>query len=115
MIGRSEELASVDRFLARASCGSAVLVLEGAAGIGKTTILEAAVDAAGAAGFRVLRARPAESERGLTLGGLTDLFAAIDEETLGALPSPSAGRWRSRSFESSHPARPRISEHSQSR
>jgi DNA-binding CsgD family transcriptional regulator len=88
VIGRSDELASADRFLARASSRSAVLVLEGVAGIGKTTILDGAVDAAGAAGYRVLRARPAESERGLTLGGLTDLFAAIDDATLAALPSP---------------------------
>jgi DNA-binding CsgD family transcriptional regulator len=88
VVGRGEELAAVERFLDRAAGGLAGLVLDGEPGIGKTTIWEAALDAAHRAGFAVLRSRPARSELGLTLGGLTDLFDAIDGSVLDRLPDP---------------------------
>lgn len=42
--------------------GASALVIEGGAGIGKTTLWFEMVRAAGAGGYRVLQARPAESE-----------------------------------------------------
>ena len=87
-IGRGAELAAVDRFLGRAASGMAALVLEGDAGIGKTTLWEAAVDRAREAGFTVLSARPSRPERGLALGGLSDLFAGLDVAAIAGLPSP---------------------------
>lgn len=88
IVGRGVELAAVERFVGRAGNGLAALVLEGEPGIGKTTIWESAVRAAGDAGFRVLRSQPASSELGLTLGGLTDLLDPIDERLLSRLPDP---------------------------
>jgi DNA-binding CsgD family transcriptional regulator len=87
-IGRAELLAAVRRLISAIPDGPGGLVLEGTAGIGKTTIVEAALDSAAAAGIRILHARPAESERDLTLGGLTDLLAGIGDDMLDELPAP---------------------------
>ncbi len=88
VVGRGVELAAVERFVERAARGLAALILEGEAGIGKTTLWEAALAAAGDAGFRLLRSRPARSELGLTLGGLTDLLDEVDASVLERLPDP---------------------------
>ena len=88
VVGRGVELAAVEPFLARAAGGLAALVFEGEAGIGKSTIWEAAVETASARGWRVLSARPARSEQALTLGGLTDLLDGIDDDALADLPAP---------------------------
>ncbi len=88
VVGRGVELAAVEPFLARAGDGLAALVFEGEAGIGKSTIWEAAVETASARGWRVLSARPARSEQALTLGGLTDLLDGIDDDALADLPAP---------------------------
>ncbi|MGZ6269126.1 MAG: AAA family ATPase, partial [Candidatus Limnocylindrales bacterium] len=88
VVGRAAELAAVERFLDRAAAGPAALSLEGEAGIGKTTLWEAALAAAEARGFRILRSRPARSEQGLTLGGLSDLFGDLQAAVLEALPAP---------------------------
>ena len=87
-IGRADLLAAAHRLVSTLPDGLAGLVLAGPAGIGKTTIFEAAVESAAEAGVRVLRARPAESERELTLGGLTDLFADVVDDELAGLPAP---------------------------
>ena len=88
VVGRGIELAAVDRFVDRARVGLAALILEGEPGIGKTTIWEAGVDAAHDSGALVLRSRPARSELGLTLGGLTDLLDGVDPSALERLPDP---------------------------
>lgn len=87
-IGRVDLLTAARRLVSKLPDGLAGLVLVGPAGIGKTTIFEAAVRSAAEAGVRVLRARPAESERELTLGGLTDLFADVVDDELAGLPAP---------------------------
>ena len=87
-IGRAEPLAAAQRLFAAIPDGLAALVLDGPAGIGKTTIFDAAITSAADAGIRVLLARPAESERDLTLGGLTDLFADVADGELAGLPAP---------------------------
>ena len=88
IVGRGAELAAVGRFVERAAGGLAALILEGEPGIGKTTIWQAALGAASDAGFRVLRSRPARSELGLTLGGLTDVLDGVDPAVLERLPDP---------------------------
>ena len=74
IVGRDDELALVSAFLERAGEGVTALELEGAAGIGKSTLWLAGVDAARTQGLRVLVSRPAEAERGLAFAGLGDLF-----------------------------------------
>jgi MoxR-like ATPase len=59
IVGREREIVEVERLLDRAVTAPARLALLGEPGIGKTTVWEAGLEAAGQQGFRVLRARPA--------------------------------------------------------
>src|SRR5262249_27328864 len=65
---------------------SAVLVVLGEAGIGKTAVLERTV--ASAAGFRVARAAGVESEMELPFAGLQQLCAPMFDGGLERLPDP---------------------------
>jgi DNA-binding CsgD family transcriptional regulator len=85
---RDEELASVRAFVSDAGGGSAALVLEGDAGIGKSTLWLAGVEHARALGIRVLSSRPAEAEHGLAHVGLGDLLEDVLDDVLPALPVP---------------------------
>src|SRR5918999_1441181 len=88
IVGRDEEFRSIEAFLERASEGPAALVLEGAAGIGKSTLWLRGLELARERGLRVLASRPAEAERDLALTGLGDLFEGCLEDVLPALPPP---------------------------
>lgn len=94
IIGRDAELSVVQAFLDRSSEGLTALVLEGEAGIGKSTLWLAGVAAARERSFRVLVSRPAETERMLANLVLGDLFGDTTPEVLAALPGP-----RRRAFE----------------
>jgi len=95
IIGREDELSAVQAFLDRPAEGLRALVLEGEAGIGKSTLWLAGVAAARDRSFRVLTSRPAEAERALANVVLGDLFGEVEPELLAALPAP-----RRRAFES---------------
>src|SRR6476620_2044040 len=86
LIGRAGELQAVERFLDAAGRGLTSLLIDGEAGIGKTALLRAALARAGARGARILGSAPAESERTLTLGGLTDVLAEVGPDDLARLP-----------------------------
>lgn len=86
LIGRDRELAAVEALLDRSASGA--LLLEGEPGIGKTTLWRAAVEAAGARGFRVLAAQPGEREESLSFAALGDLLEGVLEDAFGALPTP---------------------------
>jgi len=88
IIGRDKELDSISAFVDRPTEGAAAFVLEGEAGIGKSTLWQAGVDAARAQGLHVLVSRPAEAERRLTHAALGDLFEDVLESVLPELPSP---------------------------
>ena len=66
------------------------LVIEGEAGIGKTTLLREAVAAAADAGASVLMAWPAPAEAELAFSGLGDLLADALDEVVPELPEPQA-------------------------
>jgi DNA-binding CsgD family transcriptional regulator len=84
--GRTSERESVDRLLANARDGqSGVLVIRGEAGVGKTALLQHAVDAA--AGFRVVQIAGVESEMELPFAGLHQLCTPLLSQ-LAALPEP---------------------------
>ena len=74
IVGREEDRATVEAFLGRSEGGASALVLEGEAGIGKSTLWLAGVQVARSRGLRVLVSRPAEAERGLAHAGLGDLL-----------------------------------------
>ena len=88
IVGRDEELAALHRFVARRADGPAALVLSGEAGIGKSTLWRAGVEAARQRGLRVLAARPTEAERPLDLTGLGDLLDGVAWEVLPELTAP---------------------------
>ena len=88
IVGRGVELAAVERFVDQATRSFAALVLEGEAGIGKTTLWEAALAAARSRGWLILSSRPVRSEQGLTLGGLSDVLGGLDDVALAGLPEP---------------------------
>jgi ATP/maltotriose-dependent transcriptional regulator MalT len=88
VIGREAELRAVERFLDGVSTDPAALVIEGEAGIGKTTVWLEAVRGAEGRSFRVLRARPAESEAKLSYAVLADLVGDAFDEVRAALPVP---------------------------
>jgi DNA-binding CsgD family transcriptional regulator len=95
IIGRDAELSVVQAFLDRPPEGLTALVLEGEAGIGKSTLWLAGVAAAHERSFRVLISRPAETERMLANIVLGDLFGDTAPDVLATLPAP-----RRRAFES---------------
>jgi len=88
IVGREEELSSLRAFIGRAEGVPPALVLDGEAGIGKSTLWHVGVDHARARGFRVLMSRPAEAERGLAHAGLVDLFEELLDAVLPGLPAP---------------------------
>ena len=61
------------------------LVVEGEAGIGKTTLLLGAIDEARQRGFRVLSARSAAAESVLAYAVLSDLLKGVDTNTYAEL------------------------------
>ncbi|HXH97753.1 MAG TPA: ATP-binding protein, partial [Gaiellaceae bacterium] len=78
----------MDRFLDVLSERPCALVLEGDAGIGKTTVWRAAVDRARGRSYTVLVCRASESESSVSFLGLGDLFESVSEEALDRLPEP---------------------------
>jgi DNA-binding CsgD family transcriptional regulator len=75
LVGRDAELAVIDRLLHEAAAGkSAVCVIEGGVGIGKTSLLKAAVSGAQRQGFLVLSARPVEAETAFSFAALGDIL-----------------------------------------
>ena len=88
LVGRRIECETLDRLLATARAGqSAALVLRGETGVGKTALLEYAVERA--SGCRVVRAGGIESEMELPFAGLHQLCAPLLDR-LDQLPDPSA-------------------------
>ena len=88
VIGREPELATIREFVVAMSDGPRTLLLDGAAGIGKTTLWRAGLRAAEEQGHLVLCCRPAELESRLAFGAVIDLFAEVGEEVLARLPPP---------------------------
>src|SRR5437773_12486593 len=88
VIGRERELATIREFVAGIPAGPRSLLLEGAAGIGKTTLWRAGLRAAQKHSYHVLSCRPAELESRLAFGAVIDLLAGVDEVVLDSLPDP---------------------------
>jgi class 3 adenylate cyclase len=87
IVGRKAEIAAVERFLESVPGGPCAVVIEGEAGIGKTTVWLAGVAAAEKRALRVLKARPAESESRLSFSALSDLLGEAFDETRAELPA----------------------------
>src|SRR4029078_3299709 len=86
--GRTAELAAIDDFLDSLEDGPAALVLEGDRGIGKTTLVRAAVEAARRRDAQVLWCAASESHPRLSYAALGDLLPRIDNDVVATLPPP---------------------------
>ena len=90
--GRSSELARLDQMLEEVRGGqSAVLVVRGEAGVGKTALLRYAAEQA--SGFRIAQIAGVESELELAYAGLHQLCTPMLDQ-LGALPEPQQAALR---------------------
>ena len=87
IIGREQELGTVEAFVARQDDRPASLLLQGEAGSGKTTLWLAGCEAARSAGARVLVARPLQAETGFAFAGIADLLNETTE-LIAELPDP---------------------------
>jgi DNA-binding NarL/FixJ family response regulator len=74
VVGREEELSRLHGFVDGIAEGACGMVIRGEAGIGKTSLWRAGVDAAEQMGIRVLVTRCAEAEMPFALGGIADLL-----------------------------------------
>ena len=78
LLEREAELAVLGSALESARDGRGrLIVVEGAAGNGKSTLLAASAERARGCGLRVLRARGSELERGLAFGAVRQLFEPV--------------------------------------
>jgi hypothetical protein len=88
VLGRQAELEQLTATLDAVAAGPCAVVVEGPAGIGKTTVWQAALQAARARSFTVLAARATQTEATLPFAGLVDLLEGVPEAWLFGLPAP---------------------------
>jgi DNA-binding CsgD family transcriptional regulator len=88
VIGREEELGGVEGLVNAVTDGPAALLIEGEAGIGKTTLWHAGLDAADRADLRILVYRGTGAEVKLGYAALTELLADVEEGLFDGLPKP---------------------------
>jgi DNA-binding CsgD family transcriptional regulator len=86
VVGRDDELAAIESWLDGPLSGA--LLIEGDAGIGKTTLWSWGVERAADSGRRVLTAAPAASEARLAFAAIGDLLGEAFEIVAGELPPP---------------------------
>jgi tetratricopeptide (TPR) repeat protein len=89
IIGREEELALLEQRLGSiVDGGSAVVILEGDAGIGKTMLFQSGLRAAHERGYCVLSCQPSAADVQLSYAALGDLLQRVEQHELAVLPPP---------------------------
>lgn len=88
LVGREKELDELARFLDAVPAGPVGLLLEGDAGIGKTTLWREAVLEALDRSYCVLACRSVESEAQLAFTALGDLLEEVPDWATAGLPAP---------------------------
>ena len=88
MVSRQAEFGAVGEFLESVRSGPSALVVEGEAGIGKTTVWSSALDEARGAGFQVLSTRAAQAESVRAYASLAALIDGLDDAAFAELPPP---------------------------
>src|SRR5262249_36814459 len=87
IVGREEELQAISSFLEQ-SAGPGALLIEGEAGIGKTTLWRAGVEDARELSYVVLSASPAEKEATFAYSAVGDLLEHVLDDFIAELPVP---------------------------
>ncbi|MGX9789831.1 ATP-binding protein [Mycobacterium sp. MMS18-G62] len=85
-VHRSAEAQAVAEFLSAADARPSCLLVEGEAGIGKTTLWLAAISQARERGFHVLSAQTGQTESMLAYAATADLLADVEPTVLDQLP-----------------------------
>lgn len=85
VVGRSYELDAAQRLLSRSRVLTSALILDGPAGIGKTTLYRTTSKIATESGFTVLASAGAASEVSLAWTALADLLTGLDGAVMSAL------------------------------
>ena len=85
---RIAEMRSIETFLDAVPGGTRALLLEGEAGIGKTTLVEEALARARASSIQVAVAHVSRPETSLSYSALGDLFDGVRDTVLEGLPQP---------------------------
>jgi ATP/maltotriose-dependent transcriptional regulator MalT len=88
VVGREAERAAIEDFLPRDRAPARALLIEGQAGIGKTTLCEAAADIARDRGYEILCCGPSGAEATLSYAALADLLRPVYDRVRDALPEP---------------------------
>jgi hypothetical protein len=88
VIGRDDELPSIDAALEGAQHGLRILLIQGDAGIGKSTLWSAGVRIAEGRGYRILQARAVDVETMLPFTTLGDLLDPLLDDVSLQLPAP---------------------------
>ncbi|HEX5015795.1 MAG TPA: AAA family ATPase [Candidatus Limnocylindrales bacterium] len=88
VLGRGAEIEAARAAFDRLDEGPLALLIEGPAGIGKTTLWHAAIAVALDRGARLLTTRAAETEARLAFSGLSDLLGGLDAGVFDEVPAP---------------------------
>jgi DNA-binding CsgD family transcriptional regulator len=88
LVGRDRELEQIEAFLDTELDAPRALVIEGEAGIGKTTLWRAGVGEARSPSYLVLSCAAAESETHLAFTALRDLLEGAFDDVADVLPPP---------------------------
>jgi DNA-binding CsgD family transcriptional regulator len=87
IVGREAELERIGGFL-DPTCGDLALLLEGVAGIGKTTLWRTGIELAREQQYRVLWCQPTASETAFSFAALGDLLSPVVQDLQPRLPPP---------------------------
>jgi DNA-binding CsgD family transcriptional regulator len=87
LIGREDELEAIVQLLDGRELLPGAVVLHGQAGIGKTALWLAGIDAASSRGYRTLSCRTSEAETTFSYAGLADLLGGVVDAAFPDLPS----------------------------
>lgn len=85
VVGRSDELLALAAFVEDVPSTGQALLLEGEAGIGKTSLWQEGLRFADERGLRVLKSRSSPSETRIAFATIGDLFAPVVDETVSKL------------------------------
>ncbi len=87
IVGRENELTELEEILRAKDALPGAIMLDGEAGIGKTTLWRRATEIGDREGYRILAASPAEQETQLAFTAAGDLLSGADD-VFSALPAP---------------------------
>ena len=105
LVGREEQLASLLALFDDPERLPALAVVAGEAGIGKTALWLAAVEAGAGAGYRTLSCRPTEAETAYSFAGLADLVGGVAGDVVPTFRRHSGALSRLRSESRKRPIR----------